>query len=71
MKADIKTIEELMKVLHEQKLTEVSYEDTNFKVTIKGTATAEVKKEIKRDQKPVETKETIKYKEVLDRKSVV
>ena len=33
MKADIKTIEELMKVLHEQKLTEVSYEDTNFKVT--------------------------------------
>lgn len=65
MKADIKTIEELMKVLHEQKLTEVSYEDTNFKVTIKGTATSEVKKEIKRDQKPVETKEPIKYKEVL------
>lgn len=66
MKADIKAVEELMKVLHEQKLTEISYEDSNFKVTIKGPLTAEVKKEIKKEIKNVEDKkEVIKYKEVL------
>lgn len=65
MKADIKTIEELMKILYDQKLTEVSYEDTNFKVTIKGSANGEIKKEIRNDKKPVEIKETVKYKEVL------
>lgn len=65
MKVDIKTIEELMKILYDQKLTEVSYEDTNFKVTIKGSANGEIKKEIRNDKKPVEIKETVKYKEVL------
>lgn len=65
MKADIKTIEELMKILYDQKLTEVSYEDTNFKVTIKGSANGEIKKEIRNDKKPVEIKEAVKYKEVL------
>lgn len=65
MKADIKTIEELMKILYDQKLTEVSYEDTNFKVSIKGSANGEIKKEIRNDKKPVEIKETVKYKEVL------
>ncbi|MDO4588932.1 MAG: hypothetical protein Q4B33_03645, partial [Fusobacterium sp.] len=65
MKADIKTIEELMKILYDQKLTEVSYEDTNFKATIKGSANGEIKKEIRNDKKPVEIKETVKYKEVL------
>lgn len=65
MKADIKTIEELMKILYDQKLTEVSYEDTNFKVSIKGSANGEIKKEIRNDKKPVEIKEAVKYKEVL------
>ncbi|VEH37920.1 Uncharacterised protein [Fusobacterium varium] len=44
MRGDIKAVEELMKVLQEQKLTEISYEDSNFKVTIKGPLTAAVKK---------------------------
>lgn len=65
MKADIKSVEELMKVLHEQKLTEISYEDSNFKVTIKGPLTGEAKKEIKKETKTVENKEVVKYKEVL------
>ena len=58
MRGDIKAVEELMKVLQEQKLTEISYEDSNFKVTIKGPLTAAVKKEI-------ENKEAVDFKEVL------
>ena len=33
MRGDIKAVEELMKVLHEQKLTEISYEDSNFNIS--------------------------------------
>ncbi|BBA52568.1 biotin/lipoyl-containing protein [Fusobacterium varium] len=65
MRGDIKAVEELMKVLHEQKLTEISYEDSNFKVTIKGPLTAAVKKEIVKETKVIENKEAVNFKEVL------
>lgn len=65
MRGDIKAVEELMKVLHEQKLTEISYEDSNFKVTIKGPLTAAVKKETVKEAKVIENKEAVKFKEVL------
>ena len=59
MRGDIKAVEELMKVLQEQKLTEISYEDSNFKVTIKGPLTAAVKKEIVKETKIIENKEAV------------
>ena len=59
MRGDIKAVEELMKVLQEQKLTEISYEDSNFKVTIKGPLTAAVKKEIVKETKIIDFKEVL------------
>ena len=64
MRGDIKAVEELMKVLHEQKLTEISYEDSNFKVTIKGPLTASVKKETVKEPEAKEAKEAKEVKEV-------
>ncbi|STO32035.1 Biotin carboxyl carrier protein of acetyl-CoA carboxylase [Fusobacterium necrogenes] len=37
MKSDINTIEELMKILQEKKLTEISYETSEIKINIKGS----------------------------------
>lgn len=39
MKGDINTIEELMKILQEKKLTEISYETSEIKINIKGSLT--------------------------------
>ena len=36
MKGDINTIEELMKILQEKNLTEISYETSEIKINIKG-----------------------------------
>ena len=65
MRGDIKAVEELMKVLQEQTLPEISYEDSNFKVTIKVHLTAAVKKEIVKETKIIENKEAVDFKEVL------
>lgn len=39
MKNDIKTIEELMKILQNNKLTEIFYENSELTITLKGTPT--------------------------------
>ena len=65
MRGDIKAVEELMKVLHDQKLTEISYEDSNFKVIIKGPLTAAVKKEKTKETSIIENKEVVNFKEVV------
>lgn len=41
MKNDIKTIEELMKILQNNKLTELFYENSELTITLKGTPTDE------------------------------
>lgn len=61
MKGDINTIEELMKILQEKKLTEISYETSEIKINIKGTAQAEevVPAPKKKVEKKVEEKKDI------------
>ncbi len=43
MKGDINTIEELMKILQEKKLTEISLETSDIKINIKGSLVPEEK----------------------------
>ena len=43
MKGDINTIEELMKILQEKNLTEISYETSEIKINIKGSLQPEKK----------------------------
>lgn len=43
MKADINTIEELMKILQEKKLTEISLETSDIKINLKGSLIPEEK----------------------------
>lgn len=43
MKIDLKNLEELMKVLQENQLTEIHYEENETKLTIKGNATPNLK----------------------------
>ena len=43
MKGDVNTIEELMKILQEKKLTEISYETSEIKINIKGSLIPESK----------------------------
>ncbi len=61
MKGDMNTIEELMKILQEKKLTEISLETSEIKINIKGTLTEEekVKTTLKKDVKKVEEKKNI------------
>lgn len=69
MKDDIKTIEDLMKILQEKKLTEIQYETSEMKITIKGSAIPE-EKTIKNEVKKVEKKE-IEEKVVTNCKDIV
>ncbi|MBR8702158.1 hypothetical protein IX317_002160 [Fusobacterium sp. DD29] len=44
MKGDMQTVEELMKILQEKKLTEISFETSDVKITIKADPVQEKKK---------------------------
>lgn len=61
MKGDMNTIEELMKILQEKKLTEISLETSEIKINIKGSLVPEekVKTTPKKDVKKVEEKKNI------------
>lgn len=61
MKGDMNTIEELMKILQEKKLTELSLETSDIKINIKGSLISEEKatKLVKTEEKKVETKEVV------------
>lgn len=61
MKSDMNTIEELMKILQEKKLTEISLETSEIKINIKGSLIPEekVKTTPKKDVKKVEEKKNI------------
>ncbi|WP_294704307.1 biotin/lipoyl-containing protein [uncultured Fusobacterium sp.] len=61
MKGDMNTIEELMKILQEKKLTEISLETSEIKINIKGSLIPEekVKTTPKKDVKKVEEKKNI------------
>lgn len=61
MKGDMNTIEELMKILQEKKLTEISLETSEIKINIKGSLIPEekVKTIPKKDVKKVEEKKNI------------
>lgn len=61
MKGDMNTIEELMKILQEKKLTEISLETSEIKINIKGSLIPEekVKTTLKKDVKKVEEKKNI------------
>ena len=68
MKSDINTIEELMRILQEKKLTEISYETSEIKINIKGSLMSESKSVA---PKKVETKKEEAKKEVIDCRDVV
>lgn len=68
MKGDINTIEELMKVLQEKKLTEISYETSEIKINIKGSLTPESKPVA---SKKVEAPKAEIKKEVTNCKDIV
>ena len=61
MKGDMNTIEELMKILQEKKLTELSLETSDIKINIKGSLIPEEKvtKPVKTEEKKVETKKVV------------
>lgn len=61
MKGDINTIEELMKILHDKKLTEISLETSDIKINIKGSLIPEEKINApkKVENKKVEAKKVI------------
>ena len=58
---DMNTIEELMKILQEKKLTELSLETSDIKINIKGSLIPEEKvtKPVKTEEKKVETKKVV------------
>lgn len=62
MKGDVNTIEELMKILQEKKLTEISYETSEIKINIKGSLIPE--------SKPVASKKVEAKKEETKKKVV-
>lgn len=68
MKGDINTIEELMKILQEKNLTEISYETSEIKINIKGSLQPE-KKQVA--PKKTEAVKEEKKKEVTNCKDVV
>lgn len=68
MKGDINTIEELMKILQEKKLTEISYETSEIKINIKGSLVPESKPTV--PKKVEDKKEEIK-KEVTNCRDIV
>lgn len=68
MKGDMNTIEELMKILQEKNLTEISYETSEIKINIKGSLQPE-KKQVA--PKKAEAVKEEKKKEVVNCKDVV
>ncbi len=62
MKGDVNTIEELMKILQEKKLTEISYETSEIKINIKSSLIPE--------SKPVASKKVEAKKEETKKKVV-
>ena len=60
--SDVNTIEELMKILQEKKLTEISYETSEIKINIKGSLIPE--------SKPVASKKVEAKKEETKKKVV-
>lgn len=68
MKGDMNTVEELMKILHEKKLTEISFETSDIKINIKGSLIPEekVNTPLKNKERKVETKKSVENcKEVI------
>lgn len=67
MKGDINTIEELMKILQEKKLTEISLETSDIKINIKGSLVPEekVKTPVKKEDKKIENKKCENCKDVV------
>lgn len=67
MKGDINTIEELMKILQEKKLTEISLETSEIKINIKGSLVPEekVKTPVKKEDKKIENKKCENCKDVV------
>lgn len=68
MKGDINTIEELMKILQEKKLTEISYETSEMKINIKGSLVPENKCTA---TKKVEVKKVEEKKEITNCRDIV
>lgn len=68
MKDDMQNIEELMKILQEKKLTEILFETSDIKITIKADPIQEnkpVENKSKKENKQIEKKVDENHKDIL------